>query len=74
MIDRTSDRQTLTLVATIIVLIYVTSLIVAILFFYIYSSYALAPVEESFKNSATSSRTRRTSSKPLSPSSPPTSR
>lgn len=48
-IDRTSDRQTLTLVATIIVLIYVTSLIVAILFFYIYSSYALAPVEESFK-------------------------
>lgn len=48
-IDRTSDRQSLTFIATIIVLIYVTALIVAVLFFYIYSSYALAPVEESFK-------------------------
>lgn len=48
-IDRTSDRQTMTYIAMIIVLIYVTALIVAVLFFYIYSSYALAPVEESFK-------------------------
>lgn len=48
-IDRTSDRQNLLTVATLVVLIYVTALIVAVLFFYLYSSYALAPVGDSMK-------------------------
>ena len=48
-IDRTSDRQNLVTVASLVVLIYITSLIVAVLFFYLYSSYALAPVGESMK-------------------------
>lgn len=48
-IDRTSDRQNLVTVASLVVLIYVTSLIVAVLFFYLYSSYALAPVADSMQ-------------------------
>ena len=48
-IDRTSDRQNLVTVASLVVLIYITSLLVAVLFFYLYSSYALAPVAESMQ-------------------------
>ena len=48
-VDRTSDRHNLITVASFVILIYITSLIVAVLFFYIYSSYALAPVADSMK-------------------------
>ena len=48
-IDRTADRQNLVTVSSLIILIYITSLLVAVLFFYLYSSYALAPVGESMQ-------------------------
>lgn len=48
-IDRTADRQNLLTIGGLTAVIYVTALIVAVLFFYLYSSYALAPVGESMK-------------------------
>lgn len=48
-IDRTSDHNNITTTVSLVVLIYITSLVVAVLFFYLYSSYALAPVAESMQ-------------------------
>lgn len=48
-IDRTADHNTLAWAAMLMTLIYITALIVVVLFFYAFSSRTLAPVSESFK-------------------------
>lgn len=48
-LDRTADHNTLAWAAMLMTLIYITALIVVVLFFYIFSSRTLAPVSESFK-------------------------
>lgn len=48
-VERTTDREMLLFVVMLVVLIYITAVVVSVLFFYIYSARALAPVEDAFR-------------------------
>ena len=48
-IDRTSDRGSVVSASMLMALIYIAAMIVVVLFFYLFSSRALAPVADSFK-------------------------